>query len=66
MVLHDAPSTGPGPDAPGLRSLAYCTLRMPEGDGLGVRRETGILDVRRAARALGVACPASTDELIEG
>jgi 2-keto-4-pentenoate hydratase/2-oxohepta-3-ene-1,7-dioic acid hydratase in catechol pathway len=66
MVLHDAPSRGPVPDAPGLRSLAYCNLRTPEGDTLGVRREGVILDVGRAARTLGVAFPASTDELIEG
>lgn len=47
-------------------SEAYCTLRTPQGDVLGVRRENRILDVARAGKALRVAVPASTDDVIEG
>ncbi len=49
-----------------LLSHAYCTLRTPQGDVLGVRRENRILDVAKAGKALKVAVPASTDEVIEG
>ncbi len=49
-----------------LRGLAYCTLRTPQGDGLGGRRDEQILDVARAGKALKVAVPASTDDVIEG
>ena len=55
-----------GTDGAGLRSQAWCMLRTPEGDTLGLRRENRILDVRRAGKALKVKVPASTDELLEG
>ncbi|HVP60831.1 MAG TPA: fumarylacetoacetate hydrolase family protein [Myxococcaceae bacterium] len=60
-----APAT-PGTEATGLRSQAYCMLRSPQGDSLGVRRENRIVDVVKAGKALRVAVPTSTDELLEG
>jgi 2-keto-4-pentenoate hydratase/2-oxohepta-3-ene-1,7-dioic acid hydratase in catechol pathway len=60
-----APAT-PGTDGAGLRSQAWCTLRTPQGESLGLRRENRILDVGKAGKALKVAVPASTDELLEG
>lgn len=60
-----APTT-PGTDAGALRSQAWCMLRTPQGDSLGVRRENRILDVGKAGKALKVAVPATTDELVEG
>ena len=60
-----APAT-PGTDAGALGSQAWCMLRTPQGDSLGVRRENRILDVGKAAKALKVAVPATTDELVEG
>ena len=60
-----APTT-PGADAGALRSQAWCMLRTPQGDSLGVRRENRILDVGKAGKALKVAVPATTDELVEG
>ena len=61
------PSTGStGTDTSSLRGLAYCMLRGSQGDSLGVRRENRILDVGKAAKALKVAVPATTDELVEG
>jgi len=59
-------AASPGTSVPALRSLAYCMLRSPQGEGLGVRRENRILDVAKAGKALRVTVPASTDELIEG
>ena len=59
-----APSTGT--EAPGLRAQAWCMLRTPQGDTLGLRRENRILDVAKAGKALRLAVPASTDELLEG
>jgi len=56
----------PGEVPAALRALAYCTLRTPQGDGLGVRRENRILDVAKAGRLLKTSVPASTDEMIEG
>ena len=58
--------SSPGTATPALRSLAYCTLRTPQGDTLGIRRENKILDVAKAGKALKVAVPTSTDEVIEG
>ncbi|HEY1905765.1 MAG TPA: fumarylacetoacetate hydrolase family protein [Myxococcaceae bacterium] len=55
-----------GTDATGPRSQIWCMLRTPQGDSLGVRRENKILDVGKAGKALKVAVPASTDELLEG
>ena len=55
-----------GTDGAGLRSQAWCMLRTPEGDTLGLRRENRILDVGKAGKALKVPVPASTDELLEG
>ena len=59
------PST-PGTEATGLRAQAWCMLRTPQGDTLGVRRENRILDVGKAGKALKVAVPATTDEVLEG
>src|SRR5262249_15239027 len=55
-----------GKDGAGLRSQAWCMLRTPQGDSLGLRRENRILDIGKAGKALRVAVPASTDELLEG
>jgi len=60
-----APGT-PATDSGTLRSQAWCMLRTPQGDSLGVRRENRILDVGKAGKALKVAVPASTDDLVEG
>ena len=60
-----APAT-PGTDSGALRSQAWCMLRTPQGDSLGVRRENRILDVGKAGKALKVAVPATTDDLLEG
>lgn len=60
-----APAT-PGTDAGALRSQAWCMLRTPQGDSLGLRRENRILDVGKAGKALKVAVPATTDELVKG
>lgn len=57
-------TTGTGGGA--LRSQTWCMLRTPQGDSLGLRRENRILDVVKAGKALKVAVPATTDELIEG
>jgi 2-keto-4-pentenoate hydratase/2-oxohepta-3-ene-1,7-dioic acid hydratase in catechol pathway len=64
-----APGPAPvttGTDAVGLRSQAWCMLRTPQGESLGLRREDRILDVGKAGKALKVPVPASTDELLEG
>ncbi|HTS83051.1 MAG TPA: fumarylacetoacetate hydrolase family protein [Myxococcaceae bacterium] len=53
-------------DTTGLRGQAYCTLRTPQGDTLGVRRDDKVLDVGKAGKALKVPVPASTDEVVEG
>jgi 2-keto-4-pentenoate hydratase/2-oxohepta-3-ene-1,7-dioic acid hydratase in catechol pathway len=78
MLFHPAASgaqgarpAGPGPattgtDGAGLRSQAWCMLRTPQGDSLGLRRENRILDVGKAGKSLKVGVPASTDELLEG
>src|SRR5262249_28285698 len=55
-----------GKDGAGLRSEAWCMLRTPQGDSLGLRRENRLLDIGKAGKALRVAVPASTDELLEG
>ncbi|HZW90251.1 MAG TPA: fumarylacetoacetate hydrolase family protein, partial [Myxococcaceae bacterium] len=60
-----APATK-GTDGAGLRSQAWCMLRTPQGDSLGLRRENRILDLGKAGKALKVTVPASTDELLEG
>jgi hypothetical protein len=60
-----APTTT-GSEAAGLRAQTWCMLRSAQGDTLGVRRENRILDVVKAGKALRVAVPASTDELLEG
>jgi 2-keto-4-pentenoate hydratase/2-oxohepta-3-ene-1,7-dioic acid hydratase (catechol pathway) len=68
-TAHGAAAPGPatpGTEATGLLSQAYCMLRTPQGDSLGVRRENKILDVAKAGKALRVAVPTSTDEMIEG
>ena len=57
---------GAGADSPSLRGLTYCMLRTPQGDSLGIRRENRILDVGKAGKALKIAVPASTDEVVEG
>ncbi|HUM10984.1 MAG TPA: fumarylacetoacetate hydrolase family protein [Myxococcaceae bacterium] len=56
----------PGTEVTPLRAQAYCMLRTPQGDHLGLRRENKVLDVAKAGKALRVEVPASTDELIEG
>jgi len=62
-----APSQGgAGMDTASLRGLAYCMLRTPQGDSLGIRRDNRILDVGKAAKALKVTVPGSTDDVIEG
>lgn len=58
--------SGQGKASASLRAQAYCTLQTPQGSGLGVRRDNAILDVTKAGKALRVAVPTSTDEVIEG
>ena len=53
-----------GPFSP--RSLTYCMLRSGDGLSLGVKQGEKIIDVAKAGKALKVAVPASTDEVIAG
>ena len=55
-----------GTGGAGLRSQTWCMLRTAQGESLGLRRENRILDVGKAGKALKIAVPASTDELLEG
>src|SRR5271170_7957661 len=53
-------------EAASPRGLAYCMLTGPKGLSLGVRQGGRILDVERAGKALRVAVPGSTDDVIAG
>jgi 2-keto-4-pentenoate hydratase/2-oxohepta-3-ene-1,7-dioic acid hydratase in catechol pathway len=46
--------------------VRLCNLRRGESLSLGVRTRHGVLDVEAAARAHGVAAPATTDEVVLG
>jgi 2-keto-4-pentenoate hydratase/2-oxohepta-3-ene-1,7-dioic acid hydratase in catechol pathway len=48
------------------RGLTYCMLQNGNGLSLGVKHGNRILDVGKAGKAMGVAVPASTDEVIAG
>lgn len=47
------------------RNLTLLNLRREGGYGLGVKTQSGILDVTAAGRALGMACPADMDDLLQ-
>jgi 2-keto-4-pentenoate hydratase/2-oxohepta-3-ene-1,7-dioic acid hydratase in catechol pathway len=56
----------PQPSSFAPRSLTYCTLRTGGTNSLGVKQGDQILDVGRAGKLLGVAVPATPDDVIAG
>lgn len=47
------------------RGLTYATIETPEGLGLGIRTDRGVLDVRAAERSARTGAPVTIDALIE-
>lgn len=65
-VAAQEPARG-GSAPPGAgRGLTLCNLAQGGSWSLGVRTSKGILDVRQAAKARGLAVPATTDQALRG
>jgi 2-keto-4-pentenoate hydratase/2-oxohepta-3-ene-1,7-dioic acid hydratase in catechol pathway len=61
--------TGPRPKAdprPLPKAMTFCTLRLGDGYGLGLRTEKGILDVSAASHALKEPAPTTIDAIFKG
>jgi len=48
------------------KNMTFCTLKLGDGYGLGLRTEKGILDVASAAHALKENAPTSIDAVFKG
>lgn len=49
-----------------LKNMTFATLRNGGAYRLGIKTDRGILDVQKAAAALGVPAPATIDEVLRG
>jgi 2-keto-4-pentenoate hydratase/2-oxohepta-3-ene-1,7-dioic acid hydratase in catechol pathway len=62
-----AATAGPSEVAAAVRGLTLTTVRVHNVDQLGIRTEKGIVDVRAAAQALGIANPPlHVDDVVRG
>lgn len=63
----EAPAATPREVASSMRGLTFTTFRYEGADHLGIRTAQGIVDVERAANALGIASPPRTiEDLVAG